>query len=923
MSKNNIAFLIFLFVGATSFCQHSPPVFNYKVSDYKAHPQNWSIQQTKDSLMYFGNTDGLLSFNGNLWTLSKLPNNKTIRSLLSVGDRIYSGAYGDIGYWEKQECADYAYRSLSSLVPDNSIEKEEIWHIISHKGIVYFQSFSILLAYDGKKIKKISLPGNIMYLHIVNEKILFQVLDQGIFELIDDYKIKKLPNTEWFSGMTITSILAFKNSELLVTTNSNGIFIYNNGIIKDWKKSMNFHFSEVQINKAIISRDGDIVLGTIRDGLMVFSLDGTLKYHINSLNGLQNNTVLSIFEDRSHNLWFGLDRGISIVVTGDQTQRYYDYRGVLGTVYTAACLDSVLYLGTNQGVYYFDQKKKEYNYLNDFKLVKGTQGQVWELKVYDGQLFCGHNEGSFLIKGSYSQKVSTVNGGWYSSVISTKNDKYILQSTYTGFVVYSTNNGMKYSYRVEGINIPIKKFVLDYDFNVWAITPNDELYKFSLDSNFTRIIKTKKYGINEGLPILSKLDVISIDNRIWVFTGNNKYRFDGSKQAFIVDSQYDYLSCDDCIIRKLDDARWALLYKDSISIYRDSQRINSFNISVNMEYNSIVMLNGRQLVFCLNEGYAISDSKIDLNKSKIRIPLHFTKLEYVKTKQCIPLNLDDVLEIPYNRNHIKIHFYKTDFTQDKIFYYKLDDDTPWQAVKDMSFVEFSNLRPNQYKLWIKSIDGHVSEPIEFVILQPWYFSKLAWFFYVLLFFGALKLLKIYFDKKLTQEKIRLESENERLLREHKYELENNRLIQDNLLKSKELANATMHLVQKNELLQEIKEELIDVRKTGDHTLTTKDFQNLMKIINQNMTVDDDRNFFESNFNDVHEAFFKKMKSEFPELTIPDLKLAAYLKMNLSSKEIAPLFNISIRGLENKRYRLRKKLGLPNDFNLSEYFYNLK
>ncbi|MBK8518387.1 MAG: hypothetical protein IPL55_19520 [Saprospiraceae bacterium] len=66
-----------------------------------------------------------------------------------------------------------------------------------------------------------------------------------------------------------------------------------------------------------------------------------------------------------------------------------------------------------------------------------------------------------------------------------------------------------------------------------------------------------------------------------------------------------------------------------------------------------------------------------------------------------------------------------------------------------------------------------------------------------------------------------------------------------------------------------------------------------------------------------------MKSEFPELTIPDLKLAAYLKMNLSSKEIAPLFNISIRGLENKRYRLRKKLGLPNDFNLSEYFYNLK
>ena len=145
------------------------------------------------------------------------------------------------------------------------------------------------------------------------------------------------------------------------------------------------------------------------------------------------------------------------------------------------------------------------------------------------------------------------------------------------------------------------------------------------------------------------------------------------------------------------------------------------------------------------------------------------------------------------------------------------------------------------------------------------------------------------------------------------------MIHDNLVKRKELENVTMHLIQKNELLQEIKEELIDVRKTGDHTLTAKDFQNLMKLINENMTVEDDKNLFESNFNDVHDSFLKKLKNEFPDLTAADLKLTAYLKMNLSSKEIAPLFNISIRGLENKRYRLRKKLNLTNDANLNDFF----
>jgi len=172
---------------------------------------------------------------------------------------------------------------------------------------------------------------------------------------------------------------------------------------------------------------------------------------------------------------------------------------------------------------------------------------------------------------------------------------------------------------------------------------------------------------------------------------------------------------------------------------------------------------------------------------------------------------------------------------------------------------------------------------------------------------------------LTQEKQKLEAENARLLREHKYQIENDRLIQDNIIKNKELANATMHLIQKNELLQEIKEELIDVRKTGDHTLTTKDFQNLMKLINENMSVEDDKNLFESSFNEVYEKFLLKLKADFPELSPADLKLAAYLKMNLTSKEIAPLFNISIRGLENKRYRLRKKLQLPNDANLLDFF----
>jgi DNA-binding CsgD family transcriptional regulator len=76
--------------------------------------------------------------------------------------------------------------------------------------------------------------------------------------------------------------------------------------------------------------------------------------------------------------------------------------------------------------------------------------------------------------------------------------------------------------------------------------------------------------------------------------------------------------------------------------------------------------------------------------------------------------------------------------------------------------------------------------------------------------------------------------------------------------------------------------------------------------------------FEHLFDQAHENFFKRLKTSFPDLTTSDLRLCAYLRLNLSSKEIAPLLNISVRGVEEKRYRIRKRLGLSSDQGLSDF-----
>jgi len=134
-------------------------------------------------------------------------------------------------------------------------------------------------------------------------------------------------------------------------------------------------------------------------------------------------------------------------------------------------------------------------------------------------------------------------------------------------------------------------------------------------------------------------------------------------------------------------------------------------------------------------------------------------------------------------------------------------------------------------------------------------------------------------------------------------------------KSKELANSTMSIIKKNELLMELKEIIEKQKVELGSRYPDKYYNYLNKKIDENISNKDDWQIFQNNFERAHDQFFSRMKSNFPQLTQNDLRLCAYLHMNLSSKEIAPLLGISFRGVENHRYRLRKKMNLDHDDSL--------
>ncbi|MBX2893695.1 MAG: tetratricopeptide repeat protein [Saprospiraceae bacterium] len=132
-------------------------------------------------------------------------------------------------------------------------------------------------------------------------------------------------------------------------------------------------------------------------------------------------------------------------------------------------------------------------------------------------------------------------------------------------------------------------------------------------------------------------------------------------------------------------------------------------------------------------------------------------------------------------------------------------------------------------------------------------------------------------------------------------------------RSRELAGQTIHLLQKNDLLRRIAERLRE--GIGDNPKDEQRFRPILRLVENNINDDERWEEFKQRFEGVHTGFFQRLLEIQPKLTAHDLRYCAYLRMNLTSKEIASLLNTSLRGVETHRYRLRRKLNLETDSDL--------
>lgn len=935
-NKTYILTLFVIFIGLQSVKgQELPPIESFSTEDYRAENQNWAISQTTNKFIYVANNKGLLEFTGADWKLYPSPNQTILRSVHAVGNRIYTGCYMEFGYWKPSADGQLRYTSLSEKLASDMLEDEQIWSIVSLDNYVVFQSLNRIYSYnlDSQTFSVIEAETTLTKMIKADRTLYFQKYNQGIFK-IESGEEKLVSNDAILKSNIIVNVFS-RSGKLIIQTKKKGFFVLEDGQLNKWDIPANDYISGLTVYSSICLNDGSLAIGTISNGIVHLSASGEFDYRLNQDHGLLNNTVLSLFEDSDENLWLGLDNGINCINSASPYRIYKDKNGRLGSIYTSRIYKDILYLGTNQGLFF-----KPFDSDQPFELIEATKGQVWCLTVIDDRLFCGHDSGTFEVEGTSVRQITFSEGTWDLKPIP-NHDDLILQGNYNGLNVLERKNG-KWSFRnkLTGFDMSSKYVeILNAD-HIFVSHEYKGVFKLEVDETYRKVENLKNLeSVSKGL----HSSLSTYENDIFYASNRGVFKYNLEENVFLKDSILSKsLNTETYKSGKMvTDGTGKLWFFSENNIFyvtpghlSEKPKVTKIALPSTIRnsitgYESIMHTQGQNYLFGTSSGYIM----IDLDKVKEQVyNIKINSVNNFTTDTDANKNLvaiDETNEFTIKSNNFAFAYSIPEFEKylESEYQYKLKGDYDQWSNWSKSYSElFKNLASGDYTFEVRGRVGNTptenTATYSFSISKPWYISNLLIFIYILavLLFSIFihNVYKSYYKKQ--KSKLIFANKRDLELKELETEqqlmqLKNEKLQQDIENKNRELAISTMSLIKKNEFLNSIKEEL----KSSE---TGKGLKSVVKIIDKNINNTDDWKFFQEAFNNADKDFLKKVKSIHSKLTPNDLKLCAYLRLNLTSKEIAPLLNISSRSVEVKRYRLRKKMDLPHEASLTNYILEI-
>ena len=931
-----------------------PDVLHYNKQSYTAGLQNWDIKQDKNGLIFIANNEGLLCFDGNYWSTYSLPNKTIVRSLEITDDgRIYVGGQDEMGYFTPSTSGKLQYTSLTPLIPAKDQTFGDVWDIISTQKDVFFRSPGKIFKLSQRTIETYYPSSEWGFLGKCNGTVIAQDYKSGLMTFRNQQWQPIESSNSIPSNVPVTGILEISPQESIVTTLKGEIFKMSGNTLK--KIPCNALTNERIYTTSLINQNW-IAIGTSNSGLFIIDYNGNVIQQFSKKDGLQNNNVLCVFSDRQKNLWLGLNNGIDMIAYNSAIKQINPLLQD-GSGYAAIVYENKLFIGTSNGLFNvpIQNNASDLSFTKgEFSLIPSTKGQTWNLSEINNTLLLGHHEGAFAIKGNNITPLSNLEGFWnFTPLSNTYPSAKIIAGNYKGLIQFDFNNNKNFiqSAQIPNFNESCRFVAIDQQENIWVSHPYHGVYKIPKINNEYKDIEV--YTQKNGLPSSLNNHVYKIKNQLLVATEKGIYNYDANKNLFTPSDYYQKLLGNKSIrYLKEDEAGniW-FIHEKQIGVVDYSEKnpkvielpeltgkmLSGFEFIYSIN-NQNILLGGEKSFFHINyEKYKQNKPLMAIHIKTVKINDINDSLIYGGFSESTNGNNKSLPKKNINHNWKSISFSFSapvyGYESNIEYSYQLEGyEETWSNWSKLTEKEFTNLPAGNYTFHVKARSNFGNESniasYSFTILPPWYQTIWARLLYLA---SALLLLFYYYTrqkKKFILQQTKHQDEQQKL--QYIFELEKNKseselvaLGKEKLeaeinFKNSELASSAMHLVKKGELLSKIKADLSKIIKEIENPHAIGELKKMIKSLGEDDNMDKEWESFSKHFDKVQSDFLIELKEKHTTITGNELKLSAYLRMNLSTKEIAQLMNISVRGVEISRYRLRKKLGIPTEISLFDY-----
>ena len=915
------------------------------------------MAQDSNGRLYVANNEGLLVFNGTNWQLFPLPNKTILRSIAFGADgRLYAGAQDELGYFAPDQAGRLQFNSIKNLLPATERTFADVWNIEVIGNDVFYRANEKIIKLSGNEVSVYHPTSAWLSMNKYNGRLLAQDEQKGLLVYQNGSWNVLIEKTGLPRDFIITDMISFRGDTSLLSTTKLGLFL----LARDTLLRFELKNSDEPKYCTSLSAVGqnNFLVGSYANGIYRINLQGDVIEKIDSKNGLLNNTVRSIYTDQGGNVWMGLDNGICFMPDNSAIKHINPPAFNNGGGYGVTVLNNRIYFALSTGLQWLPVSPA-----SDLGTITAEpktilNGQTWDLSVISNQLLAGRDDGFWKVNNAQADCISTTSGYWIYKPVTYASNTLIAAGNYRGINLFEQQNG-NYTYKGGIPEFSESSRYIETDANsIWVSHPYRGVFSIHLPD-----YKVTKYTRLNGLPDDLDNHVFKIKGKIVFATPRGIYEYEKENDKIVPSAQYNALFGQLPLRYLREDENgniWFVQDKmvgiaDFSGVQPVIHYIPELKNRLLSGFENIYPFD-KQNVFIGSETgfYLINYDKYQKNIRPFKA--YLTRVQIISLADSVlyggyGLWKDKNIQrsaLPYEWNSLHFSYAISTYSQQQsteYSYYLQGFDKNWSNWSIPHEKDYTNLPEGNYTFRVKAriSPTHESEECTYVftIDPPWYRTWWAFLLYLIFFVAVLYFLyKYQAEKNKRKQEIRrladqkeFEEMQRRVADQHQLELEKSgkevmRLRNENLeseieLKNAELANTAMNLVQKKEFLLKIADTLNKLNKSGTENIEAGELKKILRSLGSEEKLDEEWKQFSIHFNNVHSNFLITLKKKYAYLNAHELKLCAYLRMNLSSKEIARLMSISVRGVEISRYRLRKKLQLQPKEDLFQFLLTIE